>query len=191
MGIIDWIYPKKCGGCGAWGQYICPTCTRQIDRREGSLRYRGVVRKALKSIKYRGSYDMIGELVEIWSPRNPEMNGRLVVTSVPMWEQKKRMRGFDQAELIARALARKWGRDYQTLLVRKRETRAMYGLTRTERMRNVQGAFKMINQYTNKPVNQYVVLVDDVWTTGATMGECMRVLIEAGMRKVIPMALAR
>lgn len=190
MGIIDWIYPKRCVGCGVGGSYICTSCRGLIEQREGSLSYRGVVRKALKSIKYRGSYDMVRELVEIWAPKSPKQNN-FVVTSVPMWEAKKRIRGFDQAELLARELALRWGRDYQQLLARVRETRPMYGLSKLERMENVKKAFRLINHNSNQPLNQAVVLVDDVWTTGATMRECKRVLVEAGAGEVIPMALAR
>lgn len=191
MGVLDWIYPKKCVGCGAYGRYICEECQRGIEAREGALKYTGVVRKTLKEIKYRGSYDMIRELIEVWESKCDQ--GRtsekgMVVTSVPMWERKKRLRGFNQAELIARELARKWKLPYQELLVRVRETEPMYGLTREEREKNVRGAFAIRKSLRE---TRLVIIVDDVWTTGATMEECVRILKSQGSNKVDKVTLAR
>lgn len=205
MGILDWIYPKKCLGCDAEGRYFCQSCQRQVRRRGSGLAYQGIVRRAIKEIKYRGTYDLVAELVEIWIPKRPE--GEVLVTSVPMWGGKKWVRGYDQAELIARVVARRWGVEYRELLVRTRETRPMYGLKKGEREENVRGAFEInpkskISNYKQiqnstqirntkyEMRNRILVLIDDVWTSGATIRECVRVLKQAGWEKVLPMALA-
>lgn len=205
MGILDWIYPKKCLGCQIRGRYFCLECQRRIGRRGESLEYQGIVRRAIKEIKYRGMYDLVSELVDIWGPEKPEVD--VLVTSVPMWRGKKRVRGYNQAELIARVVARRWGAEYVELLLRSRETRPMYGLKKGEREENVRGAFEInpkskISNYKQiqnstqvrntkyEMRNRILVLIDDVWTSGATIRECVQVLKQAGWEKVLPMALA-
>lgn len=189
MAIIDWIYPKKCLGCGAIGRYFCLNCQRGIGWRGESLEYQGIVRRAIKEIKYRGTYDLVAELVEIWAPKRPE--NEILVTSVPMWRGKRIKRGYNQAELIAKEVARRWGVEYRELLIRRRETRPMYGLDRKSRRLNVDNAFSIItNDQLTITKDQKVILIDDVWTSGATMRECVQVLKQAGWEKVFPMALA-
>jgi len=162
------------------------------------LRYSGVVRKIIKAIKYRGSYDMVAELVGIWNLQR--LDGEWIITAVPMWEPKRKLRGFNQAELIARMVAKRWGMEYRELLTRTRETMPMYGLKREERIENVGGAFEVnhksqtrlaarqVLQFSNV---QRIVLVDDVWTSGATMSECVRVLYQAGAGRVVMVSVAR
>lgn len=185
MAILDWIYPKKCLGCGVWGSYICLSCQRSIKRRGDGLRYEGVIRQAIKEIKYRGTYDLVAELVSIWNPQKP--SGEILVTAVPLWAGKERKRGYNQAELIARCVARRWSKPYAELLTRVRETRPMYGLSKVERKENVWRAFRVNNQ---KPQIGKVILIDDVWTSGATMRECTTELKKAGWGVVEGMALA-
>lgn len=192
MNLLDWIYPKRCVGCKKEGKYICPECSKSIMRQEGSLQYRGVVRKILKEIKYRGSYDMTHEIVELWNPSCPD--NEAILTAVPMWEGKRRARGFNQAELIGRELSKRWKLEYVELLRRTRETVPMYGLKRWERAENMQGAFEVSDQCTVQSVHdshRAVILVDDVWTSGATMRECEHELKQVGVDKVYCLTLAR
>lgn len=188
MAILDWIYPKKCLGCSARGSYVCQTCQGMIQRRGNSLKYEGIVRKLIKEIKYRGTYDLVSELVEIWGPKTP--GGDIFVTSVPMWKEKKRARGYNQAELIAREVARRWGVDYLELLIRKRETKPMYGLDREKRLINVKNAFTVITDI-ELPISKYVILVDDLITSGTTIRECVYELKRAGFERIIVLSLAR
>lgn len=191
MAILDWIYPKKCLGCGGWGCYICQSCQRSIKRRGDGLRYEGVIRQAIKEIKYRGTYDLVTELVSIWSPQ--KLPGKVLVTAVPMWVGKQKKRGYNQAELIGREVAKQWGATYVELLTRVRATRPMYGLDRISRKINVGGAFQTINQravISEQKMKMTVVLIDDVWTSGATINECASALRRGGWEKVVCMALA-
>lgn len=191
MGLLDLIYPKRCLGCDNYGKYICEVCGSAAQVRGGALAYEGIVRKALKEIKYRGSFDMVEELVALWRANVRTTMVRGVVTSVPMWRGKERVRGFNQAELIAREMARGWRLPYNRLLERTRNTVPMYGLDRKSREENVRGAFGLLNQYIVKPMPSTAILVDDVWTTGATMRECERVLRERGVGEVRLVTLTR
>ncbi|MEI6690674.1 MAG: phosphoribosyltransferase family protein [bacterium] len=193
MDIFGVLYPKKCVGCGVVGKYMCPICKSKIILFGQSLKYEGVVRKLIKEIKYRGSYDMVNELVEMWLDNNSALRkweDDWIVTSVPMYTTKKKMRGYNQAEIIARSLAKRWNLEYRELLVRNRETTPMYGLSIDDRSNNVRGAFE-INKSLGLIDVQRVILVDDVWTTGATMKECCKVLEKYGVKKVQIVAISR
>lgn len=192
MSILDWIYPKRCVGCRTSGLYICHNCRAQVLVNSQSLAYEGVVRQVIKEIKYRGSYAMASELVELWvdkcSGSTRQLDSDTVVTAVPMWGPKQKKRGFNQAEVVARELARSLRLEYQDLLIRTRSTRPMYGLTRGERFDNVRGAFELKRGVS---LPSKVVLVDDVWTSGATMRECELVLKKGGTKLLQKVAIAR
>lgn len=153
-----------------------------MERLVVGLPYRGVVQACLKKVKYKSAWEIVKFLYEL--AKLERLEG--VITSVPMWREKERVRGFNQAKIIAELM----GKSVE-LMERMRETKPMFGLTKKERQENIGGAFKLINQYANVPINQRVILVDDVWTTGSTMRECARVLKQAGAREVWGVALAR
>jgi len=106
-----------------------------------------------------------------------------MVTSVPMWKQKERERGFNQAKILAQLLG-----NNVDLLERVRETKAMFGLSKNDRQININGAFRVV---TKDQILGRVIVVDDVWTTGATMRECVKVLKKAGVGEVWGVTLAR
>ena len=112
---------------------------------------------------------------------------------VPLHSSKLRQRGFNQAELIARAALR--SADWRNLrletkaLVRSRETVSQAGLTRHQRRQNIRGAFRVRKPDLVRGRN--ILLVDDVFTTGATVSECARVLLRAGAQSVQVATVAR
>lgn len=217
MGIIDLFFPKMCVGCRREGEYICDNCQKMLIRPEQicpmccspsidgwthprcrtevgmerlivGLPYRGVVQQCLKKVKYKSAWEIIKFLYVLG--KFSKCGG--VVTSVPMWREKEKMRGFNQANVIAQLLAEKNKVPNLVLLERMRETEPMFGLTKKERLANIKGVFRMCD----KPEKTYegldrVVLVDDVWTTGATMRECAKILKKAGIREVWGVTLAR
>ena len=162
-----------------------------MERLIVGLPYRGLVQDCLKKVKYKSSWEIIDFLFKLC---NFDLNSG-IVTHVPMFTKKARERGFDQAEMIAMLLAKDLrGSSSQVssqVLERMRETRPMFGLKKDERKKNVEGAFKLLNHYTIKTLNQRMILVDDVWTTGSTMRECARVLKRAGVKEAWGVALAR
>jgi predicted amidophosphoribosyltransferase len=113
-----------------------------------------------------------------------------VVTHVPMAEAKRRARGYDQAETIARRLARLIGAPFADgMLVRRRDTAVMSALGAHERRANMDGAFEA-GEYARgliaegDPALRNVVLIDDVFTTGSTADACAAALKESGVKRV-------
>lgn len=123
--------------------------------------------------------------------------GRLLLVPVPLFRSRERERGFNQARLLAQGLACRLakspkGRKAQVaarVLVRTRSTQPQTGLKFSDRRDNVRHAFTVRDPERVK--DRVVVLVDDVMTTGATLGACAKILKKAGASKVYAVALAR
>ncbi len=156
--------------------------------------YAGPVRGALIRLKFSGWRSVAASLApwmlralsqDLPSPRLPP-DGRTVVTWVPLARRRKRTRGYDQAEALARAVAGLSGWRLQPLLARVTETAPQARRSRLERKSAMAGAFAC-----PAPSPPWVILVDDVLTSGATAAECARALVAAGAREVGVLTAAR
>ncbi|MGB7949152.1 MAG: ComF family protein [Candidatus Binatia bacterium] len=113
-----------------------------------------------------------------------------LIVPVPLHPKRLRWRGFNQSLLLARQVSRKYDVPVDPFLLdRRRETLTQTELTEEERRRNVRGAFETDPKKSLK--GRRVLLVDDVYTSGATVNECSRVLMRAGAREVTVLTLAR
>jgi ComF family protein len=185
---------------------ICPMCSKPsldgwthpkcrkafgVERLIVGLSYRGMIQQCLKKVKYKSAWDVLSFLYSLTSFGE---FGTCVVTSVPMWRQKERERGFNQAEILADLIAKNYkvtnlpAQAGLVILKRIKETKPMYGLRKKERLENIASVFGLVGQLEDL---QKVILVDDVWTTGATMRECAHILKRAGAREVWGLALAK
>ena len=110
---------------------------------------------------------------------------------MPLHRERLRQRGFNQAELLARAAQRCLGARCRVdagILRRARATDSQTGLTRHQRRANVRGAFRVTRPAV---ADQTIVVIDDVFTTGITASECARVLMRAGAKQVFVATVAR
>jgi ComF family protein len=135
---------------------------------------------------------MLAEAITALEPSLPE--GGVLVVPVPLHARKRAQRGFNQAELIARAALKQLGKPArlelcENVLVRRRETGSQIGLTRHQRRENLRGAFAVTDP--TRIAGRNVVLVDDVFTTGTTVSECVRVLQRADAAGVWVITVAR
>jgi ComF family protein len=108
------------------------------------------------------------------------------INYVPLHEKRRKHRGYDQAQLLAKEVAKITRVPFREALVRTRNTKTQTKLDAMQRQTNISGAFEAIERVTGR-----VVLVDDVLTTGATAAECARVLMENGADEVVILAFAR
>ena len=109
---------------------------------------------------------------------------------VPVHPSRRRTRGFNQAEELARRLSREWGILVDAdLLIRDRKTMPQRDLNPAERLKNLQKAFQINPARAGKDMWNRVALVDDIYTTGSTMEACSRVLREAGVKEVYFLAI--
>jgi competence protein ComFC len=206
---------EKCE-VGLWEEeQICPVCCRasRYGLRHGYCgkpwgmegltclwAYEGVARKIIKISKYKFYFDILRELTSlsvdqlhreiIFEYFQQFMEHKPVVVPVPLWPGRERERGFNQAAMIGQLVASHWSLVVKNLLIRVRDTGRQVGRTREERLKAMDGAFKLNSQISISNLKS-ALLVDDVWTTGATMNECAKVLKQAGVRKVWGLVLAR
>lgn len=211
--IIDLLMPKKCLGCGREGTYICKDCEvflSEVDPMLGSptspvilgeiglpnivsvWEYEGLMEKLILKIKYDGCYDIVGELVEtVFKKIDLNLPKDMIITFVPMYNKKERRRGFNQSELIAQRVGDKIGRPVVRLLGKMKDNQSQVGLGPQERLSNVKDVFQFQTKLSLVQVPSSVLLVDDVYTTGATMNECVKILKKGGIKSVYGFTIAR
>jgi len=105
-----------------------------------------------------------------------------------MFKRKEKFRGFNQAAVFAREVAKTVRREVVSLLEKIVDTKAQVDLTKEERLHSIKDVFQIKSE---SQIPKRVVLVDDVWTTGATMKECCKVLRKSGVQRVWGFVLAR
>ena len=151
--------------------------------------YEGIIEKAILKVKYGGCYDIINELMDkAFEKIDLNIPKGTIITFVPMWKKKERQRGFNQSALIARNLSQLLSLAKQPLWEKVRDNPSQVGLGPKERGENVRGVFEAVEVGL---CPESVLLVDDVYTTGATMGECARVLKKSGVKNVYEFTIAR
>ena len=180
---------------------LCGVCRRlnpPFEKAAAYGSYDGGLRELIHLLKYeqvRPAAKVLGRmLAEVITGLEAGMaGGPVLVVPVPLHAKKLRQRGFNQSELIARAALKVHGGERWTLcadaLHRRRETKSQIGLTSHQRRENLRGAFVVARP--EQVADREVLLVDDVFTTGTTAGECARVLRRAGAAKVWVATVAR
>jgi ComF family protein len=192
------IPASKCRFCalpwsGDDAEFVCGPCLADplpVDWTEAWGCYRGSLERVLHAFKFKRHdffADPLAELVERMVRQRGDLDFDAVVP-VPMHRAKVRRRGYNQAELLARALARRFGvRCEPALLTKTRDLDAQSKLARDARATNVRGAFLA----PPRAESRRILLVDDVCTTGATIRACAGELVRAGAARVAAAVVAK
>jgi ComF family protein len=179
--------------------FVCPTCANDerggyaFDRVRSWAAYEGALVRAILLLKF-DNIDPLGklfarQLAEVVVDGGAGFQADVVVP-VPLHRQRERERGYNQAALIAKPLAKRLGLPYKSvLLTRIRPRPDKHLLSYEERWESVRGAFA--TRPGSQVDNLRVLLVDDVMTSGATLDSCAKTLREAGARSVIGLTVAR
>ena len=192
----------RCSRCGVdfasdlGEDHLCSDCLRgdgHFARARAWAHYEGLIPAILAQFKYRGHSRLAKPLGDLLAGyRDPDLSfaDYGLVIPVPLHPRRLRQRGFNQSLLLARRISRRHSLPLDfTALRRIRPTVPQTELSAAERQKNIRGAFAISDP---RPVNgKNLLLVDDVYTTGATVEECAKVLIKAGARQVDVLTLAR
>jgi len=183
--------PPWCGRCGqpAFGDLECRLCATWppgLARVRSAVWLRGTARTAVHRLKYDGWWRVAEALAAAMRTLEP-LTGRVSLIPVPLGSRRFRSRGYNQSERIAAALGALTGLPVRVdWLVRRHETRTQTSLTPEARQANVAGAFEA-EGVTGQPC----VLVDDVFTTGATLAEAAAALRAGGAARIEAVTFAR
>ena len=169
---------EACGVCAAW--------SGELGRARSAVWLEGSARRAVHHLKYDGWWRAAESMAGAMRGLEP-LTGSLSLMPIPLGSRRLRRRGYNQSERIARALGAQLGFPVRTeWLVRGRETPSQTALTPEERVANVAGAFSAAGRPRGR-----CVLVDDVFTTGATLLAAAATLREAGVTEVDAVTFAR
>lgn len=212
--LLDLLLPPRCPGCDREGEILCERCAAALYRRlaeppgvplgapatlpvglvqlEWCAMYSGPTRDALRALKYRGERRLSEPLAQALAARWAAAGvGGDVVTWVPVHPARRRERGFDQAEDLARGMAGQLGLPVLGCLERRQKTEAQHALGEQARLDNTATAFAPAAKAVPALRDRWIVVVDDILTTGATLGGCATALSAAGALAVSGVTVAR
>ncbi len=214
MALLDVLLPPSCAGCGRYGSLLCEACRGSFRSASpaavtfvqadpaivvgealtlaiAAFRYEAALRRALGRLKYGGAPAVAKPLARDAAPalrRLLAVTGPATLVPVPVHAVRLRRRGYNQAGLVAHALAREVKLPVSACLARTRATTRQHGLDRAARLRNLREAFAMRGGARPPPT---VIVVDDILTTAATLEACAEVLLAAGSQTVYGFAIGR
>lgn len=184
----------------AVGGFTHPGCATRYtpERALSGFWYRDPVPKIVQTLKFRGIYPLAtllaNFLVENLEERGVTFGGEALLVPIPLSFWRKGVRGYNQAELLARGLGERLHLEVDPAILQKvkdTEPLAQKGATREERLRRVRGAFAVPGNRKEAIQGKDVLLVDDVLTSGATTREATRVLKKAGAKQVWVLTFAK
>ena len=208
---------KRCENFLGEVALICPVCGQSslIGERHQTCKslygfdgfssiweYEGLMKTLLHYVKYNGVTHAAKETTRRALETMMKDEGRYgtflsflcledtFVTYVPMHRKKERQRGFNQAAVFATEIGKRVGKKPVTILFKTKDTKPQIDLTKEERLYNVRDTFGLLVNPALIGMEK-AVLVDDVWTTGATMKECCKVLKKAGVKEVWGFTMVR
>lgn len=201
--LLSLWFPARCVGCGrviAPQRLFCARCRRSLPS-EPRLRrfaqpgaffvyapfvYQGGIRRTLHALKFEGERSLAAPTGQLMAAALPAPLKFDMVAFVPMRPDKQAERGYNQSELLARAVAKALGCPCVPLLKKVHSTSTQHELTREERLKNPLGAYRADRRAEGK----CILLIDDIVTTGSTICECAKELYRSGAKAVVGLCAA-
>ncbi|MFA5029173.1 MAG: ComF family protein [Patescibacteria group bacterium] len=211
--LEDLLFPKSCVNCRQEKSWLCGECTKllkavamnlgshvfdsgnHLEKLWALTDYNDLLaQKVIQAIKYNFIKELVcsfDSLIVEMEKIIPAWSREFVLLPVPLHQKRLSYRGFNQAELISERISRLLGNPLgDKILKRKIYTRPQVGLSQAKRRENIKGSFLLDNKVEWRFPRNNVVLIDDVYTTGATMGECAEVLQKAGFTNIKGLVIA-
>jgi len=216
--VLSIIAPHSCISCGAEGSLLCAWClpdaclplpercyrchklsqdskTCASCRSKSPLKavwvateYEGLAKDLIHKLKFERASAAAEPIAKVMAEALPYLSERTIITHVPTASSRYRQRGYDQAELIAKELAKLKQVRYVPLIGRLGQTRQV-GAKRATRLVQLEGAFRP--RATHGILEAEILLVDDITTTGVTLESAARVLKAAGAKRIYATVFAR
>ena len=209
-GLLDLLFPPKCAFCRRLvksnNNLLCPACRANLPYTEdggaqhgdffrlcvSALYYEDRVREALLRYKFQGSSGYAGTFGRLLADCiRANLRGQYdLISWVPLSRERLRERGYDQAMLLAQAAALELQDVAVSTLDKVRNAEKQSGVGSAEKRRaNISGAYRVADAELIQ--GRSILLIDDIVTTGATLSECARTLLEGGASQVVCATVAR
>ena len=215
---LDIVYPRRCAGCGARGTWLCDRCERATECFSGALcdgcgipaslglcrceelpaavarvrsvgPYGGWLRGSVVQVKYHGEWARVVRLAPMLAVACVDLLPIDALVPVPLHPTRQKQRGFNQSEKLSEGLSQEIAVPVLPALERLRKTAPQVRLGAERRQTNVMGAFGLLPGH--EVAGKRLMLVDDVITTGSTVGACAEVLLAARAAVVNVLTVAR
>ncbi len=198
MRLLDWLFPPFCAACDRIGHYLClrhlnDLCWNYQPPIENwiwsAFEYRDSAQSLVIQVKYHFYYRYAEVMSQLISLRYPHFRRKAidVLIPVPLHRRRRRWRGFNQAETLAKHLSRHWQIPIETQsLIRTKHSKTQASLNRENRQK-IDQQFLAVRSLSGRKV----LLIDDVVTTGSTLAACRQALHAAGAVEVLALTFAR
>lgn len=198
--IINLLFPNKCPYCSdiiEYNQFACENCKSKFPKEiyftyaKGGYKcvtpfiYKDIYKKAVHQFKFKNcgsyarqlSYPLSESIIKNYVDESFDF-----VTCVPMHKKSLKKRGYNQAELLAKECAERLNLPYAETLIKFKENQPQHTLPTAQKAENVKGVYKITDKMLVK--GKRILIIDDIITTGHTLGECAKILAEAESKQI-------
>ncbi len=210
--FLNLIYPPTCGICGKLNpNFLCNKCQKQLQAQakfkiEKNLNsnyyfqehlyifeYQGMIRKVILNYKFNDKSYLYKTIVNFLLKNEkffPILKSYDTIMPVPISQKRRKERGYNQSELMAKEIAKKLTKEYNNqCLFKTKHIIEQSKLNKEERQRNIQGVYEL---YHPKMLQgKKILLIDDIYTTGNTVKECCKMISQAKPKKIGVLTLAK
>ena len=209
--FINLIFPPRCVLCGkivSYGGQICDKCSTEAVKACTNKRiyipklgkiigcyapfqYKNSIRKAIINFKFYGKKELVEFFANIIAKQFLEIHSYNfdIITCVPLSKQRKKLRGYNQSELLAKAVSKRLNVPYKECLEKIKDNNEQHRLNEKDRQKNVKNVYIVKNK--QNIYKKSILIIDDIVTTGATLGECASVMFQNDVKQVTCAAIAQ
>ena len=208
--FLDLIYPRTCGICGQiHKEYLCKKCEKRLEKLSHNkiyksklepisyhayaFPYEGEIREKLITYKFHEQAYIYQTFIKIIL-KSENLCGFMkkydIIIPISIHRKRKKQRGYDQTVLIAKEIAKELKINIRLdILIKQNNIQPQSSLDKWQRRQNIKNAYKLQNEQVI--TNQRILLIDDIYTTGATIQECARTLKKAKPKEIAAFTLAK
>jgi len=208
--IIKILFPAQCISCKKYNTFLCKNCLLKIPLRQrlkqekpldllmsASFFHNKIIKKLIHGFKYDKNKELIKAIIKIidkYFKKHPKLINTLQkrnfwLVPIPLSYKKHKIRGFNQAKIIAQSISKKYNLKIFYPLAKK-TTKPQARLNLKQRRENIKGAF-FIKKYFKNKINKNICLIDDTATTKATLKQAAKILKENNAKKIWAFTIAR
>ncbi len=194
---LDRIYGNVCSKCGEMlidGNLLCSHCKDfdyEFNSNKSICYYDDISSSIIKALKYDNRKYYAKHIAILMTENREVFEGVDYITFVPMTDNRKKVRGFNQSEEIANEVSKIVNIEVKKFLIKTKDNKHQAGLSQKDRLNNLKGTFEFNDEFLSFAKNKNILLIDDVFTTGATLSECSKILKKSKPKSICTLTFAK